>query len=160
MIFAFVGPMIAIIVVSSTVLDRHTYALVGQAIYIQFSASKHVLCATVYGYTHLITELIYLHIAFIDSHHCGEIFIVLYMHSYAWLGRPSTAVFVHFNLLCTTVNNYTLFNDRTELHTPCAIQVNGILLTISLVSLAKSQCEKIGDSKNDKQIQQYLQTGK
>ena len=35
MIFAFVVPMIAIIVVSSTVLDRHTYALVGQAIYIQ-----------------------------------------------------------------------------------------------------------------------------
>ena len=82
------------------------------------------------------------------------------MHSYAWLGRPSTAVFVHFNLLCTTVNNYTLFNNRTELRTPCATQVNGILLTISLVSLAKSQCGKVGDSKNDKQVQQYLQTGK
>ena len=58
------------------------------------------------------------------------------------------------------MNNNTLFNDRTELHTPCATQVNGILLTISLVSLAKSQCGKIADSKNDKQKKQYLQTGK
>ena len=36
MIFAFVVPMIAIIMVSSTVLHMHTYALVGQAIYTQF----------------------------------------------------------------------------------------------------------------------------
>ncbi len=72
-----------------------------------FCASKRILCATLNGYTHLITELIYI--------------LLLLM---------------------------------------CVTQVNSILLTISLVSLAKSQCGNIADSKNDKQTQQYLQTGK
>ena len=39
-----------------------------------------------------------------------------------------------------------------------AAQVNAILLTISLVSLAKSQCEKVGDNKEE--AEHYLEVGK
>ena len=41
----------------------------------------------------------------------------------------------------------------------CAAQVNAILLTISLVSLAKSQCEKVGDKKKE-EAEHYLEVGK
>ena len=40
------------------------------------------------------------------------------------------------------------------------MQVNAILLTISLVSLAKSQCRRVVDDKKDKQAEQYLEVGK
>ena len=40
------------------------------------------------------------------------------------------------------------------------IQVNAILLIVSLVSLAKSQCGRVGDDKKDKQTAQYLEVGK
>ena len=40
------------------------------------------------------------------------------------------------------------------------VQVNAILLTVSLVSLAKSQCGRVGDDKKDKQTKQYMEMGK
>ena len=39
-------------------------------------------------------------------------------------------------------------------------QVNVVLLTVSLVSLAKSQCGSVGDGEKDKQTEQYLEVGK
>ena len=106
MIFAFVGPMLAIIVV------RY---------------SMYYICTVMHGWA-------------------GHLQLFLSILTYCVLQWMTTRSLI-------TELNYT----PTHI---CATQVNGILLTISLVSLAKSQCGKVGDSKNDKQVQQYLQTGK
>ena len=41
-----------------------------------------------------------------------------------------------------------------------AMQVNATLLAVSLVSLAKSQCGKVGGKKDEEQTEQYLEVGK
>ena len=41
-----------------------------------------------------------------------------------------------------------------------ATQVNATLLAVSLVSLAKSQCGKVGGKKDKEQTEQYLEVGK
>ena len=41
-----------------------------------------------------------------------------------------------------------------------AVQVNATLLTVSLVSLAKSQCGKVGGDEKKKQAKEYLEVGK
>ena len=65
---------------------------------------------------------------------------------------------------CTASILYTLHKIITiaspELfwHVIYATQVNAILLTISLASLAKSQCKKLGDKKEE--AEHYLEVGK
>ena len=48
------------------------------------------------------------------------------------------------------------------MHHVCSLQVNAVLLTISLVSLAMSQCGRMSEmtSKNDEKKQMYMEVGK
>lgn len=41
-----------------------------------------------------------------------------------------------------------------------ALQLNATLLAVSLVSLAKSQCGKVGGNKDEKQTEEYVEVGK
>ena len=65
---------------------------------------------------------------------------------------------IYITICIVLLNNNLVIN--IIIWTICTTQVNAILLIISLVSLAKSQCGKVGDKMKDKQTVHYLEMGK